>query len=161
MQRAEQSIRVAASAEDVYKFWRNFENFPQFMEHVKEVRVLDPEGKKSHWVLKGPLGVSVEYDAELAKDEPNKMIGWNSTEGSMQTSGAVTFTDLKDEGYTEVHVIMQWYDPPGGKVGELVSRLAGDPEEMLAEDLQKFKQIVETNVGAAAHPTSNPVAQRG
>ena len=150
MQRAESSIRVAASVEDVYKFWRNFENFPQFMEHVKEVRLLDPEGKKSHWVLKGPLGVSVEYDAEVAKDEPNKMIGWNSTGGSMESTGAVTFSPVDDYGYTEVHVVMQWYDPPGGKVGELASRIFQDPQAMLKEDLQRFKKLVESQVGSAA-----------
>ena len=146
MQRAESSIRVAASAEDVYKFWRNFENFPQFMEHVKEVRLLDPEGKKSHWVLKGPLGVSVEYDAEVAKDEPNKMIGWNSTGGEMGTSGAVTFAETGDN--TEVHVVMQWYDPPGGAVGEAASKLLQNPEKMLEEDLQRFKDIAEGRLGS-------------
>ena len=115
MQRVEKSIRVAAPIDEVYRFWRNFENFPQFMEHVEEVHLLDPEGKKSHWKLKGPLGVKVEYDAELAKDEPTKTIGWNSSGGSIETTGAVTFADTGDN--TQVHVVMQWYDPPAGAVG--------------------------------------------
>jgi uncharacterized membrane protein len=49
MQRAEQSIRVAAPAASVYQFWRNFENFPRFMDHVEEVRLLDADGTHSHW----------------------------------------------------------------------------------------------------------------
>ena len=146
MQRVEKSVRVHAPVDQVYQFWRNFENFPQFMEHVKEVRLLDPEGKKSHWVLKGPLGVSVEYDAEVAKDEPNKMIGWNSTGGEMGTSGAVTFAETGDN--TEVHVVMQWYDPPGGAVGEAASKLLQNPEKMLEEDLQRFKDIAEGRLGS-------------
>ncbi|HEX2035072.1 MAG TPA: SRPBCC family protein [Chloroflexota bacterium] len=150
MQRAERSIRVNAPVDQVYRFWRNFENFPRFMDHVEEVRSLDAEGRLSHWKLKGGMGVTVEFDARLTQDEPGRAIGWNSTEGSLQTSGAVTFTDLQN-GYTEVHVVMQWYDPPGGPVGEFLSRLLQNPERMLEEDLQRFKKIVESAVGTAAH----------
>src|SRR6476659_6827405 len=83
MQRVEKSVRVHAPADQVYEFWRDFENFPRFMEHVESVQVMDAGKRLSHWKLKGPLGMDVEYDAELAKDEPNKMIGWNSTRGSI------------------------------------------------------------------------------
>src|SRR5690349_9366044 len=112
MQRVEKSIRVDAPVHQVYEYWRNFDNFPSFMEHVEEVRATDSSGRRSHWKLKGPLGKSVEFDAELTKDEPNKMIGWNSTGGNMGTSGTVTFSETDDN--TVVHVVMQWHDPPGG-----------------------------------------------
>ena len=148
MQRAERSIRVRARAADVYKFWRNFENFPQFMEHVQAVQKMDADGKRTHWKLKGPMGMDVEYDAELTQDVENKSIGWNSTSGSMQTTGTVTFTEVED--YTEVHVLMQWYDTPGGAVGEIVSKLFQNPDQMLQEDLERFKNLVETRSGAAA-----------
>ena len=148
MQRAERSIRVRAKAADVYKFWRNFENFPQFMEHVTEVRTLDSDGKRSHWKLKGPMGMNVEYDAELTQDVENQSIGWSSTGGSMQTTGTVTFAEVDD--YTEVHVVMQWYDTPGGALGEIASKLFQNPDEMLQEDLERFKNLVETRAGAAA-----------
>jgi len=146
MQRVEKSVRVDAPVEKVYSYWRNFENFPQFMEHVEEVRPTDPAGRMSHWKLKGPMGKTVEYDAELTKDEPNKLIGWNSTGGSMQTSGEVTFTPLEDN--TQVHVVMQWYDTPGGPVGEAASKTLQNPDKMLEEDLQRFKDIVEGRVGS-------------
>jgi len=148
MQRAERTIRVRAPINEVYQFWRNFENFPQFMEHVEEVSKTDAGGKMTHWKLKGPLGVSVEYDAELTQDIENKSIGWNSTRGSMQTTGAVTFTEVEE--YTEIHVIMQWYDTPGGAVGEAVSKLFQDPEKMLDEDLHRFKNLVESRAGSRA-----------
>ena len=148
MQRAERTIRVKAKVADVYRFWRNFENFPQFMEHVQDVRKLDAEGKRTHWKLKGPVGMSVEYDAELTQEIENATLGWNSSGGSMHTSGTVTFTELDD--YTEVHVIMQWYDTPGGAIGEALSKLLQNPEEMLQEDLERFKNLVETRSGAAA-----------
>ena len=60
MQRVEKSVRVHAPASQVYEFWRNFENFPQFMEHVESVQVTDPDKRFSHWKLKGPLGMDVE-----------------------------------------------------------------------------------------------------
>jgi uncharacterized membrane protein len=146
MQRIEKSIRVAAPASKVYEFWRNFENFPQFMSNVEEVRVLGGNDRLSHWKLKGPLGTSAEFDAELTKDEPNKMIGWNSTGGQMETTGAVTFAETNDN--TDVHVVMQWTDPPGGAVGEAASKMLLNPEKMLEEDLQRFKDIVEGRVGS-------------
>jgi len=142
MQRAERSIRVRAPIAEVYRFWRNFENFPQFMDHVEDVRLLDADGRMTHWKLKGPVGMSVEYDARLTEDVENKSIGWNSTAGSMQTSGTVAFTEIDD--YTEVHVVMQWYDTPGGPVGEFFSRVLQNPDQMLQEDLDRFKSVVES-----------------
>ena len=146
MQRVEKSIRVNAPVEQVYTYWRNFENFPSFMENVEEVRSSDPSGRLSHWKIKGPMGKSVEFDAELVKDEPNRTIGWNSRGGEIETSGVVTFAPLDDN--TEVHVVMQWYDTPGGPVGEAASRMLQNPEKMLEEDLQRFKDIAEGRVGS-------------
>ncbi|HEU5315404.1 MAG TPA: SRPBCC family protein [Chloroflexota bacterium] len=142
MQRAERTVRVRAPIKDVYRFWRNFENFPQFMEHVERVQKLDADGQMTHWKLKGPMGTSVEYDARLTQDVENTSIGWNSSGGSMQTSGTVTFTEIED--YTEVHVVMQWYDAPGGPIGEFVSKVFANPEAMLQEDLERFKNLVES-----------------
>ena len=146
MQRAEKSIRVNAPSDKVYQFWRSFENFPQFMEHVEEVRPIGGGDRMSHWKITGPLGKTVEFDSELVTDEPGKQIGWNSRGGEMETSGVVTFTDVGDA--TEVHVVMQWYDTPGGAVGEAISRMFQSPEKMLEEDLQRFKDIVEGRVGS-------------
>lgn len=149
MQRAEKSIRVNAPPETVYRFWRNFENFPQFMEHVESVQPVGGNDRLSHWKIKGPFGKSVEFDAELTSDEPGRQIGWNSRGGerdSMETSGVVTFTEVG--GATEVHVLMQWFDPPGGAAGEAISRMFQNPEKMLEEDLQRFKDIAEGRVGS-------------
>lgn len=147
MQRVEKSIRVDAPVEKVYALWRDFENFPRFMEHVEEVRKLDTDGGMTHWKLKGPVGMAVEYDARLTQDEPNKSIGWNSSGGSMETTGNVTFTQM--ENNTLVHVVMQWYDPPAGALGEAASRMLQDPDKMLEEDLHRFKNLAEGRVGTS------------
>jgi uncharacterized membrane protein len=146
MQRVEKSIRVKAPVSQVYEFWRNFENFPRFMEHVEEVRCLQADCRTSHWKLRGPMGKYVEYDAELTQDEPNKAIGWNARGGDINTTGNVTFTEQEDN--TLVHVIMQWADTPGGAIGEALSRILQNPEKMIEEDLQRFKDIAEGRVGS-------------
>jgi uncharacterized membrane protein len=141
MQRVERSVRVAAPASEVYNAWRNFEQFPQFMEHVESVNWVGGDRKMSHWKLKGPMGVNVEYDAEIVEDEPNRSIGWRSLDGNLGNSGNVTFSEL--EGETLVHVIVQWFDPPGGPIGEVISRILQNPADMLDEDLGRFKRMVE------------------
>src|SRR5438067_10559159 len=149
MQRVERSIRVHAPSSRVYELWKNFERFPTFMENVHEVRMLD--GRRSHWKLTGPLGKEVEYDAEISEDEPNKSLGWRSVEGrgEIGVSGNVTFSELGD-GETEVHVVMQWYDTPGGPIGETASRTLQNPERMLEEDLHRFKDVAEGRMPYAA-----------
>jgi uncharacterized membrane protein len=145
MQRVERSIRVAAPISQVYEAWRNFESFPDFMEHVEQVRMVDGDGYRSHWKLRGPGGTSAEYDAELSEEEPNRSIGWRSIGGDMGTSGNVTFTETQDGSGPEtlVHVVMQWYDPPGGVLGEAFSRIFSNPEQMVEEDLHRFKDLME------------------
>lgn len=142
MQRAEASIIVGANVTQAYNVWRQFENFPQFMNNVKEVTKTEGDGKFSHWKVAGPLGTSVEFDAELTMDEPNKRIGWNSRDsGTVTTSGQVTFMEL-GTNQTQIHVVMNWV-PPVGKVGEVVANLTNDPQSQLEEDLGRFKEMIE------------------
>jgi uncharacterized membrane protein len=155
MQRAEKSIRVAAPVDDVYRFWRDFENLPKFMENVKEVRRADSRPDVWHWTVKGPMNMSLEFDAHLTEDQPGRSIGWNSTEGAIGTSGNVTFRDLQNN--TEVHVIVQWFDTPIGRGGESLSRVIANPEKMLEEDLRRFKEMMEQRVREPVRSESTPV----
>jgi len=122
--------------------WHDFETFPRFMENVEAVSVIGPNKEKSHWRVRGPLGKTVEYDAEMVEDDPNRSIGWKSTDGDIGTSGNVTFSDMGD-GETLVHVVLQWFDPPAGAIGEAVAHVFQNPEEMLDEDLARFKRLIE------------------
>src|SRR3954471_16571359 len=152
MQRVERSIRVAAPASRVYEMWKNFENFPQFMEHVESVRMTGTDGQTSHWKLKGPLGINIEYDAKMSEDVPNKSIGWRSIDGSLGNSGTVTFAEVGDNE-TQIHVVMQWFDPPAGPIGEALSRILQNPDHMLEEDLRRFKLSVEGGHGGGQAET--------
>jgi uncharacterized membrane protein len=139
-QRVHESIEVQAPLEDVFRYWSNFENFSQIMQNVEEVRMTGQD--TSHWQVKGPLGKSVEFDARTTEMDPNRGIGWNTTEGDVMTSGEVRFEEVAP-GRTRVDVTMNYSDPPGGAVGEAVANILSNPERHLQEDLKNFARIVE------------------
>ncbi len=139
-QRVESSVVVEAPVTRVYEYWRNLENLPKFMSNFEEVRAIGPN--KTHWRVKGPLGAKMEFDAQTTQDEEDRAIGWNSLDGDVQTSGQVRFQELGPER-TRVEVTMNYADPPGGKLGEVGSRLVANPQVMVDQDLYNFKEIIE------------------
>lgn len=71
-----QAFVINRPASDLYRFWRDFENLPRIMEHLESVRVLDGDGRRSHWVAKahGLGGKRFEWDAEITRDEPDRFL---------------------------------------------------------------------------------------
>ena len=139
-QRVQESIEVQAPLEDIFSYWSNFENFSNFMQNVEEVRMTGQD--TSHWSVKGPLGKSVEFDAKTTEMDPSRGIGWNSVGGDVQTSGEVRFEETAP-GRTRIDVTMNYADPPGGRIGEVVAETVSDPERDLREDLENFARRVE------------------
>jgi uncharacterized membrane protein len=139
-QRVHESIEVQAPLQDVFAYWSNFENFSRFMQNIEEVRMTGED--MSHWRVKGPLGKSVEFDAKTTEMDPERGIGWNTVYGDVMTSGEVRFEELLPDR-TRVEVTMNYSNPPGGKVGEVVANAISDPEKSMKEDLQNFAEIVE------------------
>jgi uncharacterized membrane protein len=139
-QRVHESIEVQAPVEDVFRYWSNFENFSTFMQNVEEVRMTDAD--TSHWKVKGPLGKSVAFDARTTEMDPSRGIGWNTVDGEVMTSGEARFEEVAP-GRTRVEVTMNYADPPGGRVGEVVADAISNPERNLKEDLENFVGIVE------------------
>jgi uncharacterized membrane protein len=139
----ERAITINKPSDEVFSFWRNFENLPRFMEHLEEVQVMDDH--RSHWVAKGPLESRVEWDAEITDERPNEFIAWHSLPGAtVANSGTVHFRQAADGRGTEVHVLME-YNPPGGAAGAMVAKLFGEePNTQVREDLRRFKQVMET-----------------
>ncbi len=132
-------IIVNAPVSQVFTFWKNFENFPRFMENIESIHVIGPE--MTHWKMKGPLGMSVEWDAKTTYIEENKKISWQSTEGTIETHGAVVFEEIEADR-TRVTVGIE-YKPPGGVIGETVAKLINNPDHQLEEDLMRFKKVVQ------------------
>jgi uncharacterized membrane protein len=139
-QRVQESIEVQAPLQEVFTYWSNLEHFPEIMSNVEEVRVVDEE--TSHWKVKGPVGTTVEFDARTTEMDPERGIGWNSVEGEVDTSGEVRFEEI-DSDRTRIEVTMNYTDPPGGRVGEVVADAISNPERMMREDLENFAGKVE------------------
>lgn len=136
------SVTIMKPAAELYQFWRKLDNLPQFMEHLKDVQRLDD--KRSHWVAVGPLNYSVEWDAEIINDEPDRLIAWKSIgNAEVDNSGSVRFIPAPGDRGTEVQVTLD-YIPPAGKAGALIAKLFGrEPDLQVKEDLRKFKQLME------------------
>lgn len=150
-QRVHEQIEVQAPVQDVYRYWSNFENFPKFMQNVEDVRITGDD--MSHWKVKGPLGVSVEFDAKTTEMTPERGVGWNTIGGQVMTSGEARFEET-GSGSTRVELTMNYADPPGGKVGEAVADVLSNPEKNVREDLQNFARIVERGeLGGSANQT--------
>lgn len=139
-QRLEGSIEVNAPVQQVYEYWETLENLPDFMSNVQEV--LSTGNGITHWRVKGPLGSQVEFDARTTQNEPNEALAWNSVDGDVQTSGQVRFRDVGGDR-TRIEVQMNWFDPPGGKVGEAITGFVAGPKAMLEQDLSNFKEVIE------------------
>src|SRR5918997_249862 len=139
-QRVESSVVVEAPVSRVYDYWSNLENLPNFMTNIEEVRSTGP--RTTHWRIKGPLGTKMEFDAQTTQEEENRALGWNSVDGNVETSGQVRFQELGPER-TRVEVTMNYADPPGGRIGEVGSKIVANPQVMVDQDLYNFKEIIE------------------
>jgi uncharacterized membrane protein len=138
----EKAVTIYRTADELYGYWRQFEDLPTFMEHLQSVVSLGED--RWHWVTNGPAGRVVEWDAEVTEDQPGRLIAWRSLPGSeVETSGVVRFEAAPGGRGTVVHVTMD-YTPPAGLLGAVVAKVFGeDPERQVEEDLRHFKQIME------------------
>jgi uncharacterized membrane protein len=140
--KVEKTVTINKPADELYRFWHNFENLPRFMKHLKSVTVLD--NQKSHWVANAPLGSSVEWDAYILEDRENEFISWASAEDAdVDNSGFIRFTKAPGDRGTEVKVVLE-YNPPGGVLASVVAKLFGEePEQQIGDDLRRFKMLME------------------
>ncbi|MFN2646012.1 MAG: SRPBCC family protein [Burkholderiales bacterium] len=146
----QKTIRVQAPLDKVFDFWSHFETFPHFMSKVRDVHVA---GNRSHWVVRGPAGIDVEWTSEVLRREANRLIEWRSTPDSqVKHEGEVRFE--AEEGGTRVMVRL-CYVPPAGALGHAVASLFGaDPKSEMDADLMRMKSMIET--GRAPHDAAQP-----
>jgi uncharacterized membrane protein len=139
--RVEASVTIARPVEEVFARFRRLESLPNFMRAIERV---DLNGERqSHWVMRAPAGLKVEWDAAIINDEPPTRLAWRSLPGAdVASAGSVRFQPLP-RGGTAVHVLLQ-YEPPFGKAGASMASLLGhSPAALLREDLRRFKQLME------------------
>jgi uncharacterized membrane protein len=133
---------VRKPAAELYAFWRNLENIMRISKYpISITRTSDVE---SHWSVTAPGGNTVEWDAVIINDEPERLIAWRSREGAeVANAGSVRFEAAPGDEGTEVTVALE-YDAPGGKLGALVAKLTGEePGQQVAETLRRFKALME------------------
>ena len=158
--RVKKAITINRPVPEVYAFWRDFENLPRFMHHLEMVETTS--ASRSHWIAKAPGGSSVEWDAEVTDDQPNKLIAWRSigSDDDVRNSGIVRFLPAPGGRGTELHVEIN-YDPPGGKAGALVAKLFGEePGQQTGDDIRRLKQVLETGEVLRSHGSPEGIGTR-
>jgi uncharacterized membrane protein len=137
----EKTLNVGAPVDQVWELWSNFENFPRFMAHLREVQKID-EGR-SRWVAVGPAGVPDEWEAIVTDWVPGQFIGWRSVDGSpVGTSGQVRLRPVSARE-TQIDVQLAYTRPPGAAGHPLASLLGVDPRRAMDEDLLRLKSLLE------------------
>jgi uncharacterized membrane protein len=140
--RVDQAITIGCPRAEAFRYWRQLSNLANFMEHVQSVRDID--GRRSHWVVKGPAGRMVEWDAVIHNEIENELIAWRSLPGAdVDNAGSVTFKEAPGGRGTEIRVELQ-YNPPAGVAGAAFAALWGEePSIQIHEDLHRLQHILE------------------
>jgi len=157
----QKTFTIDRPAQELYNFWRDFENLPRFMKHLKSVS--KKSDRTSHWVAYGPMGVPIEWDAELVDERAGEYLVWRSLPGSIVSNrGSVEFRPATNRSGTEVTVALTYHNPVG-KVGAAFAKMLGrEPELQVREDLRRFKALMETGeiptvIGQSEGPRSASV----
>jgi uncharacterized membrane protein len=150
------AVTIDKPPEDLYRFWREFENLPRFMRHLQSVH---SSAERLHWVSNGPLGKTFSWDAEIVEDRENELISWRSLPGSeIENQGLVCFQAAPAGRGTEMRVELL-YRPPVGRLGVAFAMLFGEePEQQIREDLRRFKELMEA--GEIATTDGQPHGRR-
>jgi uncharacterized membrane protein len=147
------TVTIGRPREEIYAFWRDFPNLAGIMENIERIDTID--AKRSHWVVKGPGGKTVEWDSVVTDDEPGRLIAWQSVEGAdVKSSGRVEFLDAAPGRGTMVRATIA-YDPPGGVIGQWIAKLLQrEPNVQARRDLRRLKQFMETGeITSSASPS--------
>ena len=146
------SVLINRPRHELYAFWRDFTNLPNFMKSIESIEV--DGNKRSTWKVKAPAGQTVTLETEVSEDVPDQKIAWRSVEGSqIKTEGYVSFADAPGQRGTVVSAEIG-YDPPGGDLGRLVAKLfMAEPNIQARHELKRFKMLMETGEIATAANT--------
>ena len=150
----QKSILINKDSAQLYSYWRRFENLPRIMRHLESVTTLDEQ--RSHWIAIGPAGKTFEWDAEIYNEKPGEMIAWRSLPGAdIANAGSVHFEPLGSGRGTKLKVTLN-YNIPGGKLTALFAKPFGkEPGQLIEDDLQRFKRLMETGEVPTVEGQSN------
>ncbi|HEV3474151.1 MAG TPA: SRPBCC family protein [Actinomycetota bacterium] len=136
MSKIEESVDVQVPVRTAYNQWTQFEDFPQFMEGVKEVKQITDT--RLRWRAE-IAGVEREWEADITEQRPDERIAWQSLDGPRH-AGVVTFHRLED-GVTRVMLQLEW--EPGDAV-EKIADWTGFVTQRVKDDLRRFTEFIES-----------------
>jgi len=142
----QKTVTIHAPADRVFAFLTEWERWPLWMSHVREVsgRGTVRGRERTHWVVDGPLGVPVRWDAITTGIVPNEEIAWKTEDGAaVAHAGVIRLVPVGDDA-TRVELRMS-YNPPAGLLGHAVAASFGrDPKRQMDDDLARLKTTIET-----------------
>ena len=147
----ETSIATGKMPEECYRFWRNVENLPRFIDGLRSVRALDE--RRFHWVAKESSDETpLEWDCEITEDRPGAALAWRTVNGAeVPNAGSVIFEPAPHGRGTIVRLSIH-YSPVDGELTAALARLLRqDPQSRVHEDLRRFKQLLESGEIATTH----------
>ena len=155
--RLRRSLTINRSPEACYRFWRDFENFPSFMQHVDEVRLLD--ATRSRWRVHAPSGRQFAWNTEIVSDVPAQQLGWHTLpDAEIEHAGVVRFAPGTGGRGTRIEIDLS-YRAALGKDGAPLGQLFDEaPSQQVDQDLRRFKQLIET--GEIATTRGQPAGRR-
>jgi uncharacterized membrane protein len=146
----ETSIVTGKTPEECYRFWRNIENLPRFMDNLQSVQAFDE--RRFHWVAKGAGGRPLEWDCEITEDRPGAALAWRTLNGAeVPNAGSVIFEPLPHGRGTIVRLSVHYSPVDGQLTAALAKLLRQDPQSKVHEDLRRFKQLLESGEIATTH----------
>jgi uncharacterized membrane protein len=150
----EHSVTVKRPAADLYAFWRDPANLPRVFEFVERVEMLSDT--TARWRVRGPAGLSIDWDAEIINEIPNELLAWKSVgDADIPNAGSLRFRPAPDDRGTEVRLVLE-YEPPAGHLGAWVAKLVeANPEAQIRDAFRRFKQLAETGEVVATEGQSS------
>jgi uncharacterized protein YndB with AHSA1/START domain len=129
------SLEVNAPLRAVYHQWTQFEEFPRFMEGVREIR---RQGTRTLFWKVNIGGKDKEWEAEILEQVPDTRIVWQSVDGT-ENRGMILFEPLDPER-TRITLTIE-YQPEG--ILEMAGDALGIPSSQVEGDLKRFRDFIE------------------
>jgi uncharacterized membrane protein len=135
------SVTIQRPVNEVFSFYRDFKNLPDFLGDVIAIEQLGPA--TSRWTIQGPLGIRVNWTTRVTEERANELIRYETaTLPGLKTYWEIHFAPGPQAGQTEVREVMK---TPLGKLGRAALALIGKfPAEEVSSNLHRLKQIMET-----------------
>ncbi len=137
----QKTIDIQAPVDAVYSFCNDLANFPRFLSRVREV--VSKGNGITHWVVEGPTGGSIEWDAEITRSLPNRTLAWKSLPDMVVDHAGLIRFDSNPDGSTRVDIRLS-YNPPLDAAGHpAAERFGTNPESEMEADLMRMKNLIE------------------